>query len=151
MNEEMPEFDQLYWENQYDLCFQIASEAHKEQKRKVTGEPYINHCVRFADNFNHGMVKCAAILHDVLEDTGVNYNDLIHRGVNHDVVTICVLLDKTQYDSYGDYVTIIYRNHSARRVKFYDIFDNVTDHPSKAQKEKYKKALADMAGVSHSF
>ncbi len=54
------------------LAFEIANEAHKEQKRR-SGEPYIIHPVAVAQILvNVGMDAdsvCAALLHDVVEDT----------------------------------------------------------------------------------
>jgi (p)ppGpp synthase/HD superfamily hydrolase len=52
---------------------QFAAEAHGEQKRKYTPEPYIVHPARVADlcaQYTEDItVLCAALLHDVLEDT----------------------------------------------------------------------------------
>ena len=63
---------------------QLARKWHGDQKRKYTGEPYINHLInvsnavnRVAKDLIHGEVgfsrqdMCqAAILHDIIEDTG---------------------------------------------------------------------------------
>jgi (p)ppGpp synthase/HD superfamily hydrolase len=58
----------------------LARELHGEQKRKYTGEPYVNHTVKVADivktyGGDESMVY-AAILHDVLEDTPTKEDDL---------------------------------------------------------------------------
>ena len=58
----------------------FATKAHGEQKRKYTGEPYVNHCIAVA-----GIVKqitmdadiiCAALLHDTVEDTAVTIDNI---------------------------------------------------------------------------
>ena len=58
----------------------FAAEAHKGQKRKYTPEPYIVHPVRVMEALRKHTddlsVLCAALLHDVLEDTPVNEYDL---------------------------------------------------------------------------
>lgn len=54
--------------------------AHRAQRRKYTNEPYINHCVSVSHIVSQYIfgdaVACAAILHDVLEDTPVTYLEL---------------------------------------------------------------------------
>ncbi|MGN6617321.1 MAG: HD domain-containing protein [Ilyomonas sp.] len=52
----------------------FAGKAHAGQKRKYTPEPYIVHPVRVMqickEYTSSILVLCAALLHDVLEDTG---------------------------------------------------------------------------------
>lgn len=60
----------------------FAKEAHDKQVRKYTNEPYINHCINVSgilSNFYQKTtpeMKCAALLHDILEDTEVTFDDL---------------------------------------------------------------------------
>jgi (p)ppGpp synthase/HD superfamily hydrolase len=59
---------------------ELARELHGEQKRKYTGEPYVNHTVKVAEivktyGGDESMVY-AAILHDVLEDTPTTEDEL---------------------------------------------------------------------------
>lgn len=63
-----------------DQAYRFAAVAHGQQKRKYTGEPYINHPRNVA-----GLVKtaggtdamvAAAYLHDVVEDTPVTNADI---------------------------------------------------------------------------
>ncbi len=37
----------------YPLALKIATDAHKDQKRKRDGEDYINHPIRIAEKFKH--------------------------------------------------------------------------------------------------
>lgn len=68
----------------YPAAFHFARIAHKAvgQRRKYTGEPYHLHCVAVAERVREvigdrdpAMVE-AALLHDVLEDTHVTFDDL---------------------------------------------------------------------------
>jgi len=59
-----------------DLVTTFATNAHGEQRRKYTPEPYIVHpirvmklCAEYTDKIT---ILCAALLHDVLEDTEVD-------------------------------------------------------------------------------
>jgi len=60
-------------------AYSRASEAHQGVKR-LSGEPYITHCIAVARVLQQtGMdptTIAAALLHDVLEDTTVSYDDL---------------------------------------------------------------------------
>lgn len=60
---------------------EFAREAHRDQKRKYTGEPYYNHCfeVRFLVSQVEGVtpeMEMAALLHDTVEDTGVTLEQI---------------------------------------------------------------------------
>jgi GTP pyrophosphokinase len=66
-------------------CFDLAAEVHRGQKRD-SGEPYISHCVAVAlilvdllEALLDTPVVCAALLHDVVEDTPVTADDIEKR------------------------------------------------------------------------
>jgi guanosine-3',5'-bis(diphosphate) 3'-pyrophosphohydrolase len=58
----------------------FAAAAHQQQRRKYSDEPYIVHPERVMKTcevyLNETAVLCGALLHDVLEDTAVTYDDL---------------------------------------------------------------------------
>ena len=60
-------------------AFRFAAKAHKGQKR-VSGEPYINHCLAvaiiLAELHVPPVVVAAGLLHDTVEDTSVTLEDL---------------------------------------------------------------------------
>ncbi len=63
-----------------DYAFRFASEAHEGQLRKYTNEPYIVHPVAVAKTISEitediDMI-CAAMLHDTIEDTDVEFNHI---------------------------------------------------------------------------
>ena len=79
-------------EKQYDLekiksAYALAEEAHRGQVR-TSGEPYISHPVAVAYILLEMCMDtdtiCAALLHDVVEDTGVEL-DLLRRRFGEDV------------------------------------------------------------------
>lgn len=65
------------------MAFEFASEAHKNQKRKFTNEPYMIH----VEETSHLLLEetkgesntedfIAALLHDVVEDTPISLNEV---------------------------------------------------------------------------
>src|SRR5262249_33770118 len=63
-------------------AYSLAKQAHEGQKRH-TGEPYITHPLSVATILAHMHMDAetimAAILHDVIEDTYIEKEDLINR------------------------------------------------------------------------
>jgi GTP pyrophosphokinase len=62
-----------------ERAYRFAAKAHKGQKR-VSGEPYINHCLAvaaiLAELHVPAVVVAAGLLHDTVEDTSVTLDDL---------------------------------------------------------------------------
>ncbi len=71
-------------------AYQYAEEAHKNQKR-VSGEPYISHCVAvaiiLAELRVQPVVVAAGLLHDTVEDTSVTLQD-IRRDFGDEVASL---------------------------------------------------------------
>ncbi|MBR4865892.1 MAG: HD domain-containing protein, partial [Clostridia bacterium] len=85
-------------------AFAIAFEAHKDQRRK-SGEPYIIHPLSvaelLADMAMDSASICAALLHDVLEDTDLSYKEM-ERMVGTEITELVdglTKLDKLQFTS----------------------------------------------------
>ena len=63
-------------------ALQFAANAHKAQRRKYDGSPYINHLIEVAnllaskENIADSDVLIASLLHDILEDTPVSHEEL---------------------------------------------------------------------------
>lgn len=89
----------------------IADLLHHGQTRKYTGDPYINHPVRVAeivaDYYSDDAVICAALLHDVIEDTHATAHSLT-GVVSDDVIKMVVALTDTPH---------LYGNRAARKRK----------------------------------
>ena len=79
--------DKVYDLNKIERAYQIADKAHGGQVRK-SGDPYISHPLSVAIILvGMGMDTdciCAALLHDVVEDTAVSLDDL-RRSFGEDV------------------------------------------------------------------
>lgn len=126
------------------LCCLIAERQHRGQLRRG-GAHYINHPYDVASQFN-GMKEpvefCVAMLHDVIEDTGITAQDLLAEGVPQVIVDAVVALTKNPNNSsYVDYLNQVRKNDVARRVKLADIAANLADNPTVRQARKYANAI----------
>jgi GTP diphosphokinase / guanosine-3',5'-bis(diphosphate) 3'-diphosphatase len=85
-------------------AYELASAAHKGQKR-LTGEAYITHPVAvasiLADLHLDGQTICAALLHDVIEDTPTAKEEILERFGREvaELVDGVSKLDKVQFKS----------------------------------------------------
>jgi RelA/SpoT family (p)ppGpp synthetase len=85
-------------------AYELAHEAHKGQKR-MTGEPYVTHPVAvagiLADLHLDGQTICAALLHDVIEDTPTAKEEIVARFGREvgEIVDGVSKLDKVQFNS----------------------------------------------------
>lgn len=82
------------------LAREFAAYAHRDQKRKYTGEPYFNHCeevARLVSTVTHSLdMIAAAYLHDVVEDTDITI-DIIRKIFGVDIARLVwCLTDKSR-------------------------------------------------------
>lgn len=129
-------------------AMKIAFEAHKEQVDK-SGLPYIFHPFHLAEQMRTEETVCAALLHDVAEDTDVTLEDLRTQGFPERVIGALTLLTHDDAVPYMEYVAQIKENSIARAVKLADLRHNSdltrldhVDEKAKERVEKYKAAIA---------
>jgi hypothetical protein len=106
-----------------DKALQIAARAHEGVIDKQ-GQPYILHPLRVMDGVEGLEAKIVAILHDVVEDTEVTFDDLEKEGFSADVLAALRLVTHAGGDSYAAYVIGCKANPIARQVKLSDLADN---------------------------
>lgn len=128
---------------------ELAKELHGDQKRKYTGEPYVNHTIQVAKIVkNYGgddNMVYAAILHDVLEDTPIRELELLDRllGILNTKDSIDVLklvkelTDVYTKDNYPDVnrkgrkemeaIRMGRISPKAQTIKYADLLDNGQD------------------------
>jgi len=136
--------DNEYWE-QVKLAEEIAREAHKTQFRKFgadKGEPYIVHPERMSANTLDPILKAAAWLHDVVEDTSVTAKDLREKGVDDSIVNIVECVTKKDGEPYVDFIRRICRSGEyPMMLKDLDIRDNLRSLDKGSLRDKYELAL----------
>ncbi|MCC8074898.1 MAG: GTP pyrophosphokinase [Clostridiales bacterium] len=126
----------------------LAWDAHLGQWDK-SGLPYIFHPYHLAEQMEDEQNCTAALLHDVVEDTGWTLETLAMEGFPAPVLEALALLTHDPAVPYLDYVRALSENPIARAVKMADLRHNsdlsrletVTEKDRK-RLEKYQKALA---------
>ncbi len=127
----------------------MAYQAHEGQYDKG-GLPYIFHPYHLAEQMKDEYSVCAAVLHDVVEDTDVGI-DRIEREFPPEVAQAVRLLTHEPGVPYLQYIEGLKDNSIARQVKLADLAHNTDDsrimerktesaEKQKQRKEKYAKA-----------
>jgi (p)ppGpp synthase/HD superfamily hydrolase len=127
----------------------IAAHAHDGQIRKDGRTPYISHPMRvaltivcvFGERDEHAIT--AALLHDVIEDTKVDYDDL-EAAFGREVADIVAALTKdmrlpehVREPAYDEQLAA--GPWQARLIKLADVYDNFTDAVTDEQRRKSAK------------
>jgi (p)ppGpp synthase/HD superfamily hydrolase len=127
----------------------FAARAHRHQIRKDGKTPYVSHVVRVNMTVsqlfacNDEVALAAALLHDTIEDTTTDYDDLEQR-FGREVADIVAALTKNmalreneREDEYD--ARLAKADWRARLIKLADVYDNYCDvvtQPKEVQKEK---------------
>ena len=107
-----------------ERAIEIAATAHTGQLDR-SGQPYILHPLRVMLAVNSEHERMAAVLHDVVEDSDITYDDLINEGFPKEVVEAVRLLTRAKGASRIDAARKAIRNPIARVVKLADVADNM--------------------------
>lgn len=137
-----------------------AARAHRHQVRKDGQTPYVAHPMRVALTVRH-VFECAdavaltiALMHDLIEDTTTDYDDLCREfGTEVAQAVACLTKDKRLPEEQREaayYAQVARSTWRVRLVKLADAFDNLcdavqTDRQQRAI-EKAKLALAAAGG-----
>lgn len=99
-------------------------ESEFSDKYDKAGKPYKQHIFRVAKRLKKPKVKICALLHDLVEDTNWNIND-ISKVFGSEISEIIDLLTHKKDDSYDSYIDQISFNETATKVKISDLVDNM--------------------------
>lgn len=106
-----------------ERALQIAVQAHAGQKDK-SGAAYIFHPLRVMARCTAPDAKIVALLHDVVEDTAVTFEQLEAEGFSPAVLTALRLVTHNDSTPYDEYVDRTMTNPIALEVKLADLEDN---------------------------
>ena len=106
----------------------IALAASKfVNKFDKSGEPYILHCLQVMQNvkkYNDVELEIAAVLHDIVEDTDISFDDLEERGYSPRVIKIIKHVTREDEISYDDEIARICNDQDSIKVKMADLEHN---------------------------
>lgn len=120
----------------------IAYRAHHGQKDKC-GAPYVFHPFHLAEQMNSEYAVCAALLHDVVEDTDVTLDEL-REHFPDEVVNAVKLLTHGKDDDYDVYIEGIKSDPIATAVKLADLEHNSNEQRASLISEPKEKTEARM-------
>jgi (p)ppGpp synthase/HD superfamily hydrolase len=115
----------------------FADQAHDGQLRKFSGLPYISHPMEVMQIVrgvcDDDDVLAAAVLHDVIEDCGVTYTDLVLE-FNENIAHLVYQVTNAADDEDGDRIVRAYINRNvmanasddAQTIKLADIISNLS-------------------------
>lgn len=129
-----------------EKAIKLALEAHWGQVDKQS-QPYILHPLRVMASVDNENEKIAAILHDVLEDSGFTLDDLNDSGLPTEAISAVFALTRRKNEDYAFYVMRCKENEIARKVKMVDLQDNSRiDRSLSWNLVKYHQAWKFLAG-----
>ena len=125
----------------------IAAAAHEGQVDKG-GAPYILHPLKVMLRVNTLEERIVAVLHDVVEDCGISFDDLRKEGFSETVLMAIASVTKVPGESYEAFIERVAQNPIGRVVKLADLEEN-SDLSRIAQPswedlervEKYRRAI----------
>lgn len=106
------------------IAISIAADAFKDSMDK-SGQPYILHCLYVMDKQTTTKRKIIGVLHDVVEDTHWDYDDLRNYGFGDEYLDPLKLLEHDPLlKTYDEYIQGISTNKDAVAVKLADLEHN---------------------------
>jgi (p)ppGpp synthase/HD superfamily hydrolase len=91
------------------------------------GFPYVIHLLKVYSGVSDYNEQVCALLHDVIEDTDVDYDDLRKVGYPEEIIEVLTILTKLKGEDYKDYINRIINsnNYHAMNIKLADLRHNM--------------------------
>ena len=102
----------------------LAVKAHQGQLDKY-GRPYILHPLRVMFRLETELEQIVGVLHDVIEDSDLTFDDLRQMGYSEAVLTALDGVTRREEETYDEFVTRSQAQPVSRRVKLADLEDNM--------------------------
>ena len=109
-----------------EQALELAQRFHDGQLDKA-GRPYMEHILRVVDGVETDDQKLVAAMHDLVEDTPLNFGDLICAGAPHRIVQAVESLTKQDNEDYDAFIARAASDPLARPVKLADLADNADE------------------------
>jgi GTP diphosphokinase / guanosine-3',5'-bis(diphosphate) 3'-diphosphatase len=110
--------------NKLTLAIAITAERFINTFDK-SGQPYILHCLTVMNNTEGDEdTKCAAVMHDLLEDTETKASELTGLGFSDKTIGLLHLLTHQKETDYMEYIKAISVSPEATKIKLADLKHN---------------------------
>lgn len=145
----------MFYQKTIEGAIEFATEAHRRQVDKA-GEPYIKHCIAVYETAKHFFpddehLLMAALLHDVIEDTEVDFITL-EMTFGSDVAVLVQGVTKTGL-SYEQYKKNILSSRRLSKIKMCDLLHNMDisriAEPSESDLRRLKKYKQFYSEIVH--
>ena len=138
----------------------FAARAHQGQFRKDNETPYVSHVFRVCFilrqvfGVEDSIMLAAAVLHDTIEDTTTDYDDLEkHFGAKVADLVAVLSKDKRQRDDKREEAyrhQLFKASDEAKIIKLADLYDNLLDSSSEMRPKTAKKAGTHLKNLKKS-
>lgn len=105
-------------------AIELAVKIHKGQVDKY-GRPYILHPLRVMFRLESEVEQIVGILHDVVEDSDLSFDDLRQMGYSEAIITALDGVTRRDSETYEEFVLRSKQQPVSRRVKLADLEDNM--------------------------
>lgn len=129
-------------------AMEICYRAHAGQLDKG-GMPYVFHPLHVAEQMEDEYSTCVALLHDTVEDGGIELSELYEADFPEEIVRTVDILTRREDEPYMEYIQRLKENNLAVKVKLADLNHNsdmsrlnIITKWDMERKEKYEKAIA---------
>lgn len=102
----------------------LAVKMHQGQVDKV-GQPYILHPLRVMFRLEGETAQIVGILHDVVEDSEIAFDDLRQLGYSEEIIDALDGVTRRETETYEEFVERSLAHPISRRVKLADLEDNM--------------------------
>lgn len=134
-----------------EKAIELAVDKHKGQLDKA-GMPYILHPLFVMTKMDSEIEKIVAVLHDVVEDTDVTFEDLKAMGFSAEILAALDCVTKRDEEDYVQFIKRAKSNPIAAKVKLADLEHNmdlkrikdVTDKDIERIVKRYKPAWDEL-------
>jgi len=117
-----------------EIALSLAINKHRGQ-RDSDGAPYVLHLIRVMMRCGDPQAKQAGVLHDILEDTQTNVQELVLAGIDPQVIEAVKRLTHAPSIPYVQYIESLSSDPIATEVKLADLEDNYSIGRVKYRKE----------------
>ncbi len=133
-------------------AMEICYRAHEGQLDKG-GMPYVFHPLHVAEQMEDEYSTCVALLHDTVEDGGIELFELYEADFPEEIIKTVDILTRREDEPYMEYIERLKKNSLAVKVKLADLNHNsdmsrlnIITKWDMERKEKYEKAIAILKG-----